>query len=66
LVNAAWVEKSVGVSQPTANAILSRFEASGVLREITGQRRNRVYRYDAYLRFFDQPVLEPSENETMS
>ena len=66
LVNAAWVEKSIGVSQPTANAILSRFEASGVLREITGQRRNRVYRYDAYLRLFDQPVLEPSENETMS
>jgi Fic family protein len=66
LANAAWVEKSVGVSQPTANAILSRFEASGVLREITGQRRNRVYRYDAYLTLFDQPVLEPSENETLS
>ena len=66
LVNAAWVERSIGVSQPTANAILSRFEASGVLREITGQRRNRVYRYDAYLRLFDQPVLEPSENETLS
>jgi Fic family protein len=66
LVNAAWVERSIGVSQPTANAILSRFEASGVLREITGQRRNRVYRYDAYLTLFDQPVLEPSENETLS
>jgi Fic family protein len=66
LANAAWVEKSVGVSQPTANAILSRFEASGVLREVTGQRRNRVYRYDAYLALFDQPVLEPSENETLS
>ncbi len=66
LANAAWVEKSVGVSQPTANAILSRFEASGVLREVTGQRRNRVYRYDEYLTLFDQPVLEPSENETLS
>jgi Fic family protein len=66
LVNAAWVERSIGVSQPTANAILSRFEASGVLREITGQRRNRVYSYDAYLTLFDQPVLEPSENETLS
>jgi Fic family protein len=66
LVNAAWVERSIGVSQPTANAILSRFEASGVLREITGQRRNRVYRYDAYLTLFDQLVLEPSENETLS
>ena len=66
LVNAAWVERSIGVSQPTANAILSRFEASGVLREITGQRRNRVYRYDSYLTLFDQPVLEPSENETLS
>jgi len=26
LVNAAWVERSIGVSQPTANAILLRFE----------------------------------------
>jgi Fic family protein len=66
LVNAAWVERSIGVSQPTANAILARFEASGVLREVTGQRRNRVYRYDAYLTLFDQPIFEPSENETLS
>jgi Fic family protein len=66
LVNAAWVERSIGVSQPTANAILLRFESSGVLREITGQRRNRVYRYDAYLTLFDQTVFEPSEIETLS
>jgi Fic family protein len=66
LANAAWVERSIGVSQPTANAILSRFEASGVLREITGQRRNRVYRYDAYLTLFDQPDYELSESETLS
>ena len=66
LANAAWVERSITVSQPTANAILSRFEAAGVLREITGQRRNRVYRYDAYLTLFDQPVFELSESETLS
>jgi len=66
LANAAWVERSIGVSQPTANAILSRFEASGILREITGQRRNRVYRYDDYLSLFDEPVHEASENETLS
>ena len=66
LANAAWVERSIAVSQPTANAILSRFEAAGVLREITGQRRNRVYRYDAYLTLFDQPVFELSESETLS
>jgi len=66
LVNAAWVERSIGVSQPTANAILLRFEKSGVLREITGQRRNRVYRYDAYLTLFDQTIYDPSEIETLS
>ena len=66
LVNAAWVERSIGVSQPTANAILLRFEKSGVLREITAQRRNRVYRYDAYLTLFDQTIYEPAEIETLS
>jgi Fic family protein len=66
LVNAGWVCQNIGVSPPTANVILTRFEGTGVLREITGWRRNRVYRYDTYLDLFDQPVVEASEDETRS
>jgi hypothetical protein len=34
------------------------FEELRLLREVTGQSRGRVYRYDAYLRLFDdEPTL---------
>ena len=37
------------VSYPTANALISRFEAIDLLRETTGQARNRRYRYQPYV-----------------
>ncbi len=58
LVNAKWVAKELGVTPATANAVLARLTAAGVLREITGQARNRVFRYDAYLALFDRPAVE--------
>ena len=64
LVNTSWVMKSAGVSQPTADAMLARFEAAGILTEITGQQRYRVFRYDAYLSLFDQSATEASADET--
>lgn len=33
----------LGVSPPTANKILKRFEAAGILREVSGRERNRLY-----------------------
>jgi hypothetical protein len=65
LVNAKWVGGELGVTPATANAILARFVAASVLREITGQARNRVFRCDKYLALFDQPTTE-LEDETNS
>ena len=36
----------LGISAPTANRILNRMTDSGVLREVTGRKRNRMYRAD--------------------
>ncbi len=41
--------KLLGVSKPTAAKALDVLQAAGVLREITGRRRDRVYAYHAYL-----------------
>ena len=30
----------------------------GILNEVTGQARNRRFRYDAYVRLFDEPGNE--------
>ena len=39
----------LGVSKPTAVKALNALQAAGVLHEITGKRRDRIYAYQAYL-----------------
>ena len=66
LVNAKWVGETLGVTPITANVILTRFTKFGFLREITGNARNRVFRYDEYLAAFDQPEFDLEFDETNS
>ena len=40
------------ISQPTANALLREFVKLGILREVTGASRNRIYSFEAYLELF--------------
>jgi Fic family protein len=58
LVNVNVVSKDLDVSFPTANRLVARFEELGLLREVTGQRRSRLFRYEPYLRLFDEPVAD--------
>ncbi len=53
LVNSAWVQRELGVTSPTANKALERLCELNILRETTGAKRNRTYRYDAYLNLFE-------------
>jgi Fic family protein len=53
LVNVNRVSDEVEVSFPTANRLVARFEELGLLREVTGQRRSRMFRYEPYLALFD-------------
>jgi cell filamentation protein, protein adenylyltransferase len=59
LVNVKFVADALEVTFPTANRLVGRFEDLGLLREVTGQRRSRRFRYDPYLKLFDEPA--PSE-----
>ena len=54
MVTLSLAIKLLGVSKPTAVKALDALQAAGVLREITGKRRDRVYAYHEYLR-----VLSP-------
>jgi Fic family protein len=60
LVTAAATQRALGVTWPTANKLLSEFVDRKMLDEVTGQRRNRVYRYSPYLELFagDSPESE--------
>ncbi|MDO3384772.1 Fic family protein [Gilvimarinus sp. SDUM040013] len=43
----------LGVSHQTASSLLKRLVADGVLVEVTGYQRNRVFFFDRYLRLFN-------------
>jgi Fic family protein len=38
-----------GLSMPTVNTALSRLQQLGIVTEVTGRSRDRVYRYNAYV-----------------
>jgi Fic family protein len=62
LVNVNLVADVVDVTFPTANRLVGKFEELGILREVTGQRRSRMFRYEPYLRLFDEPA-PPAEQQ---
>ena len=61
LATVASVQAITGTSYVAANLLVSRFVRLGILDEVTGFRRNRVFLYGPYVRLFDadsqgQPV----------
>jgi Fic family protein len=52
VVTAADLERALGLSHPTVNALLRDFMRLGVLRELTGATRNRLYVFEPYLDLF--------------
>lgn len=46
------VEKSLNISASTANSLLKEFEKCGILQEITGNKRGRMYAMTRYLNIF--------------
>ena len=53
IIDARAVKKHIGVALDTAIARLQKFEELGIVREITGQKRGRVYRFDRYIDTLD-------------
>lgn len=52
MVMAADLEQGLGVTHPTANALLKDLIRLGMLREVTGAERRRLYVFEAYLALF--------------
>ena len=46
------IEKALEISTPTANALIRELLRLGILVEVTGQQRGRVYVFDRYLKLF--------------
>lgn len=56
ILTVGQVVENLGVTIPTAQGYVDRLEEAGVLREITGQARNRVYRADEVLEAIESPL----------
>jgi len=54
LVMIPKIAYQLGISQPTITSILQVFERLGIVREITGKQRDRVYVYDNYLKILER------------
>lgn len=52
VIDIKWATNVIGVSTNTAAALIADFVSHGVLIEITGQRRNRLFVFDEYLTLF--------------
>ena len=54
-----WVQEKTQLSPATVNACLRALEQLGIVKEITGQKRNRLYSYAAYIRIMSEGTELP-------
>lgn len=62
IISVNEVKELTGTTYPAANSLVERLVRIGILAEITGQARNRRFRYDAYVDLFDAP--DPGGNRS--
>ncbi len=61
IVSVKDVQKLIGTSYQAANSLVSKMETHGILREFTGNSRNRRFRYEDYIALFADPMPEFEE-----
>jgi Fic family protein len=52
--------KDLGLSDPPVYAAVGRLEDAGILREVTGRRRGKLYVYSEYLARLNEGTTEPA------
>jgi len=64
LVNATLAAEKLGLTDVTAAKVIRRLEGIGLLDEITGRQRNRIYRYTPYWRLFEDLDVDADRTAT--
>ena len=55
IVSVNEIQRLIGTTYPAANDLVSRMVDIGILREFTGQARNRKFNYQSYIELFHDP-----------
>lgn len=58
IMNITLVKDQLGIAYVTANRLIDHFVDLGLLKEITGGQRSRIYRYEAYWKIFQEADAE--------
>ncbi len=58
IVSVRMIEEHLGCNYMTASKLVEKFAGAGILEEITGGQRNRLYRYTPYLALFASPLTD--------
>jgi Fic family protein len=58
-VRVPWAARGLGLSEPPVYAAVARLEELGILREVTGRQRGKLYVYDKYLELLNEGTTEP-------
>lgn len=54
IISISDIIEPLDVSKPTANSLVKEFEEKGILKEITGYERNKLFVFDKYLSIYSQ------------
>ncbi|MHB8946994.1 MAG: Fic family protein [Bacillota bacterium] len=66
LVTVQQVTDLLRVSFPAANNLIKEFCGLGILKETTGRQRNRIFKYEAYLDLFADPLTGTPDVEPVN
>jgi Fic family protein len=56
IISVKEVRSVTGTSNPAANQLVQKLVEQGIVSEITGRKRNRRFRYESYIRLFEEPA----------
>jgi len=59
MASPTWVRQKTQLSQATVNACLRELVQLGIVREVTGKKRNRLYSYSQYINIMNQGTELP-------
>ena len=59
MASPGWIKGRTQLSPATVNACLRELEQLGIVKEITGQKRNRLYSYVEYIRIMNEGTELP-------
>ena len=59
MMTIAHATKTLALTAPTVRSAIQALEKKGIVREITGKKRDRIYIYDRYVKILDKGTELP-------